>query len=290
VQPALLINYSPDTKGYRVLELPTGKVSTHRAENLHFEETITVQADYIKTLVDYRFGEGTQKAPDDVPLCYIRTTVRAEAEVRPVGESQSAVGARRSVTKSTATVGDKRSAEESISKRPQRKRRPNVRFSDYVLDIDGAAFAVIQKPTPASMPTDPRKLPLAKDIAIPNSFQAAMKSEYADYWRAAFDEEINSLKAHKVWQLTERARAAEEKKIITCRWHLVVKANEKGQAVRFKARLVIHGFKQVHGIDYHETYAPVIRFSSIRVAIYYAMQRGWAILQYDVKTEFCTAS
>jgi hypothetical protein len=55
---------------------------------------------------------------------------------------------------------------------------------------------------------------------------------------------------------------------------------------RFKARLVVHGFKQIYGINFFETYAPVIRFETIRVAIYLAVQRGWAIMQYDVKTAF----
>jgi hypothetical protein len=49
---------------------------------------------------------------------------------------------------------------------------------------------------------------------------------------------------------------------------------------------VIHGFKQQLGVNYSETYAPVIRFETIRAAIYYAVQRGWDVLQYDVKTAF----
>ncbi|KAE9270103.1 hypothetical protein PR003_g30937, partial [Phytophthora rubi] len=61
---------------------------------------------------------------------------------------------------------------------------------------------------------------------------------------------------------------------------------ERGQIKRFKARLVIHGFKQQLDINYTETYAPVIRFETIRAAIYYAIQRGWLVLQYDVKTAF----
>jgi hypothetical protein len=69
-----------------------------------------------------------------------------------------------------------------------------------------------------------------------------------------------------------------------------VKKDEKGNVKRFKARLVVHGFKQTYGINYTETYASVIRFDTIRVAIYYAVQRGWIVLQYDVKTAFLHAS
>ncbi|OWZ19857.1 Gag-pol Polyprotein [Phytophthora megakarya] len=56
--------------------------------------------------------------------------------------------------------------------------------------------------------------------------------------------------------------------------------------MRLKARLVIHGFKQRLGVDYNETYAPVIRFETIRAALYYAVQCDWYVLQNDVKTAF----
>ncbi|OWZ16413.1 hypothetical protein PHMEG_0009808 [Phytophthora megakarya] len=58
-------------------------------------------------------------------------------------------------------------------------------------------------------------------------------------------------------------------------------SNETSEAV-----LVIHGFKQQQGVNYNETYTPVIRFETIRAAIYFAVQRGWDVLQYDVKTAF----
>jgi hypothetical protein len=75
-------------------------------------------------------------------------------------------------------------------------------------------------------------------------------------------------------------------KVITCRWVFAVKRDERGRIKKFKARLVIHGFKQQLGINYSETYAPAIRFGTIRAAIYYAVKRGWEVLQYDVMTAF----
>jgi hypothetical protein len=48
----------------------------------------------------------------------------------------------------------------------------------------------------------------------------------------------------------------------------------------------VDGFKHINRSNFFETHAPVIRFETIRVAMYLAIQRGWEIMQYDVKTAF----
>jgi hypothetical protein len=46
------------------------------------------------------------------------------------------------------------------------------------------------------------------------------------------------------------------------------------------------GFSQVEGVDYDETFAPVARYTSIRVVISIAVEMGWKIHRMDVKTSF----
>ncbi|KAE9307818.1 hypothetical protein PR003_g20905 [Phytophthora rubi] len=67
---------------------------------------------------------------------------------------------------------------------------------------------------------------------------------------------------------------------------MILKRDVAGRIKWYEARLVIRGFLRRMDIDYTETYAPVIRFETIRCAIIYALQRGWAILQFDVNTAF----
>jgi hypothetical protein len=50
--------------------------------------------------------------------------------------------------------------------------------------------------------------------------------------------------------------------------------------------LVAKGFSQKEGIDYNETYAPVVRYESIRMVISIAMAKNLEILHLDVKTAF----
>lgn len=126
----------------------------------------------------------------------------------------------------------------------------------------------------------------AADIAVPKTYRDAMRSEHKTQLEQVMRNEIESLAKHETWVLIDRS-SVDNKNVIANKWVYTVKQDEHGIVKRFKAHLVvIHGFEQRHGINYFETFAPVIRFESIRAAIYYAMQRGWLVLQYGVKTAF----
>ncbi|MBW0495205.1 hypothetical protein O181_034920 [Austropuccinia psidii MF-1] len=55
---------------------------------------------------------------------------------------------------------------------------------------------------------------------------------------------------------------------------------------RFKARLVARGFRQIHGINYDETFAPTPTFSSLRLLFSTACLKNWNIRTFDVKVAF----
>ena len=56
--------------------------------------------------------------------------------------------------------------------------------------------------------------------------------------------------------------------------------------VRYKARLVAKGFLQREGIDYIETFAPVIRYESVRILLAVTANEDYEIVKSDVKTAF----
>lgn len=55
---------------------------------------------------------------------------------------------------------------------------------------------------------------------------------------------------------------------------------------KFKARLVAKGYHQKHGVDFHEVFAPVARWDTVRAILARAVQSGWKVYQLDVKSAF----
>ena len=105
----------------------------------------------------------------------------------------------------------------------------------------------------------------------------------ADKWLQAAQDEMNSLVEHETWSLTKLPPG---RKIIGSKWVFKLKHDENGEATRYKCRLVAQGYTQAQGIDYHETFAPVARFGSIRTLLATAKQRDMHIHQMDVHTAF----
>ena len=65
-----------------------------------------------------------------------------------------------------------------------------------------------------------------------------------------------------------------------------IKREADGSVEKYKARLVAKGFKQKYGIDYTETFSPVVKYVTMRMAIAIAKHFGWPLDQLDVVTAF----
>ena len=81
-------------------------------------------------------------------------------------------------------------------------------------------------------------------------------------------------------------RGHKGKKVVGSRWIYKVKHAEYRSVEKYKAHFMAKGFSQKEGIDYEETFAPVARYSSIRIIISLAADMCWRVHQMDVKTAF----
>jgi histone deacetylase 1/2 len=102
-------------------------------------------------------------------------------------------------------------------------------------------------------------------------------------WRNAMDIEYDALMKNKTWHLVPPTKG---RNIIDCKWVWKVKRKADGTLDKYKARLVTKGFKQRFGIDYEDTFSPVVKMASIRIILSVAISRGWSLRQLDIQNAF----
>ena len=115
---------------------------------------------------------------------------------------------------------------------------------------------------------------------IPANYRAALKDPN---WHQAMIEEYNALKNNNTWCLVPCPAGAN---VITGKWIFRHKHNSDGSLARYKARWVVRGFNQQFGIDYSDTFSPVIKPATVRVVLSIAVSSSWPIHQLDVKNAF----
>ena len=107
-------------------------------------------------------------------------------------------------------------------------------------------------------------------------------------WKEAIQTELKSLAKREVFGPV--VQTPKDIKPIGYRWVFVRKRNEQNKIVRYKARLVAQGFSQRPGIDYEETYSPVMDATTFRYLIYLAVSEGLDIRLMDVVTAYLYGS
>ncbi|CAK9827477.1 Retrovirus-related Pol polyprotein from transposon TNT 1-94 [Anthophora retusa] len=129
---------------------------------------------------------------------------------------------------------------------------------------------------------------LAKINRDPSSYKEAMQTPEKNRWLEAINDELDSMMKNEVWELVDRPTVMKNGKkpnIIDSRWVLKRKI-EKDNKIRYKARLVIRGFKDKNIYDLRETYAPVSRLPLVRLVIAIINKYDLEVSQLDVKTAF----
>lgn len=126
---------------------------------------------------------------------------------------------------------------------------------------------------------------LAKIKNDPVTYKEAMVSDDKEHWQDAINEELNSMQKNVVWDIVDRPSVSEngeKPNIIDSRWVFRIKQNGE----KFRARLVIRGFKDKNQYDLTETYAPVSRLGVVRGVLAIINKYRLKARQLDVKTAF----
>ncbi|KAJ4796665.1 Retroelement pol polyprotein-like [Rhynchospora pubera] len=91
--------------------------------------------------------------------------------------------------------------------------------------------------------------------------------------------EIDALERNETWTLED---LPSNKVAIGCKWVYRIKYHADGRVERYKTRLVALGNRQVQGVDFTETFAPVAKMVSVRTFLAVAAAKGWELHQMDV--------
>ena len=70
------------------------------------------------------------------------------------------------------------------------------------------------------------------------------------------------------------------------KWVFKIKLKEDGTIDRYKARLVARGFSQIPGLDFGETFSPIIKHTTIKLILSLTVTLGWTMRQLNVKNAF----
>lgn len=103
------------------------------------------------------------------------------------------------------------------------------------------------------------------------TYEEALTSSYRHKWEEAITSELDSLDENKTWEV---CKLPTNKNILGTKWVFKIKYNSNNEPERYKARLVAKGFDQEAGIDFNETFAPVVKIQSIRLLLAIAINEG----------------
>jgi hypothetical protein len=120
------------------------------------------------------------------------------------------------------------------------------------------------------------------------TFRQAMNSPQAEQWWNATKVEMETLEGDlDAWELV--VKTDEMKNILPCKWAFKLKRFPDGLVKKFKGRFCVRGDRQKEGIDYFDTWAPVIQWTTVRTMLILAAKLGLHLAQANITAAFVHA-
>lgn len=263
-QQHILVGYSEHVKGYRVYDPVKNQVTTSR-----------------DVVVMETTASGGISAATEATWCVEETLPVPVGNDRSVGECSHQ-------ERSESDIQDSSDSESS-----------QITFHEadadetYVPEFSSTCSSPIVSPEPEYRVLDRPKREIRKPARYNQmsllattdpelTVAAALSGPEGIQWRQAMDEELESFRKNEVFELVDAPKGAT---IVKCRWVLKKKSKSDGE-VQYRARLVAKGFTQRQGLDYDETFSPVVRHSTLRLLFALSVKLGLDITHLDVKTAY----
>ncbi|GJS62986.1 retrotransposon protein, putative, ty1-copia subclass, partial [Tanacetum coccineum] len=255
----VLLGYPEGVKGYRLYRLDNESPKIVTSRNVVFNESVM----YKDTLKDS--GAGTDKSVEElhVEVELQGLSNRMPKEDHTDQEDGNDENAGDQETVQTPNLTDY----QLVRDREPKTRTIPLRFRD---ESNMAAYAFVAAEE--------------EDTQEPLIYQEVVACEDSSKWKAAMEEEIDSLRKNKTCELVYHPVG---QKPVRCKWLFKIKEGIEGvQRPRSKARLVARGFTQRACINYNEVFLPVVRHTSIHVILALTACKDYELEQLDIKTTF----
>ena len=100
-------------------------------------------------------------------------------------------------------------------------------------------------------------------------------------WRESIKKELDNINRRSVWSIIDKKDLPENKKTLGLKWVFKIKSNGV-----FKERLVAQGFLQRSGVDYFDSYSPVMSDVTMRLLLVYGLKMNLSISKLDIEASF----
>ena len=262
---AIFIGYSRGAKGYKLWNQKSQKVVLSR--DVRFDEVEGIKNELVKDPTSDDDGidlDISAEKSDTVPPTLQSVTEDDESDIDTTGAHVPGTGIETSGDNngSSSTANPPNTEESQELRRSTRTRRPPGSWWKQSVLMS------------AAIPCDPV------------TYRQATLCPESDMWRKGMQSEYDSLMEHNTWVLEPRPS---HHNVVSCKWVFQTKHEptpDGRTSKRYKARLVARGFSQIEGVDYNETYAPVVKFTSVRILLATVTVLGLFLHQMDVKTAF----
>lgn len=120
-------------------------------------------------------------------------------------------------------------------------------------------------------------------LSDPKTIKEALNRPDSKKWNEAIQSELDSIAENDVWEVVKRPS---DKTVIGTKWVFKIKRNAENKPEKYKARLVAKGYNQEYGIDYYETFSPVVKVQTLRTIFEIAANHSLSVHQVDINTAF----
>ena len=117
----------------------------------------------------------------------------------------------------------------------------------------------------------------------PLSYAEARRGPEWEKWKESIEEELEGLSKQRTWSVVDIPEGAN---LMKTKWVFKKKKTKEGTIERYRACLVCKGYSQVHGVDYDQTFSPVVRHSTMRIVLGLCAQYGLHTRHFDTPKAF----